>query len=124
MTGAAYAVNMDDLVIYVCTNADDGDDTQQTTNVAITSIIPGKMKILGYEVATYNTSKNSECYAALYDQTAANVPTTYLFHEIEAASAVLYAEKVFIGGKYLSRGLTIIQGANTTVVIYAERYLP
>jgi len=117
----ASAVNMDDLVIIVTENTA---ATPLTTNVSTSTLIPGKHRIIGFDIYRDNTSVNAEKFIAVYDDTDTDIAVAGLVGENEALDGIETAGKILPKPKYISNGLTIRQGGNTISVIYAERYLP
>ena len=115
-----------DIKTYVSINSG---STTTCTNVATTTIIPGRHRIIGYEVAP-NVSGAGTVTVALYDATAVTAATlgTYdtagdLFAESASANTAS-AERSFPYPKKLDTGLSIFQGAGTVVTIFYERYSP
>lgn len=83
-----------------------------TTSIAVTTIIPGKVKILGYEAAAFGAS------AAMVDiQDSIADTVAYTIAEVEAYTT-LPASKWFPMGLDISRGITIFQGGYSSVTIY------
>jgi hypothetical protein len=118
---------MGELEVYVSANT--SALSPASTNVGVTTVIPGKHRIIGYDVFPYDTTTNAELYCGLYDATSTGGTyghtTTYLFGELEAVSSTdAYASKILPKPKQLSHGLSIRQGTNTVVVVYYERYIP
>ena len=100
----------------------------QTTNVAVTTIEPGKHRLIGVSVMPltnheYNGSAltgNSEAYVSLWDAISTTL-NPLLIGETEAAG-IAAEEKVFVHPRIFSNGVTVRQGAITRVIIEYIKY--
>ena len=97
---------------------------QVTVYVSTTTIIPGVHKILGFNlVPTSNSTQGT--FAALYDATSTTVSTEGLNLSNmlgENESVANYSkDKFFPWPKPLSKGLTIVVGAYTTISVDFSR---
>ena len=113
-----------DVLVYVKTNSA---ATSICTHVSTATIIPGKHRIIGYEVSPIAASAGT-ITVALYDNETVALATTAtysddLFAETVCANTTS-AERSFPYPKRLDTGLSILQGAGTVVTIYYERYSP
>ena len=82
-------------------------------------INPKYHRILGIAIVPANTSKGSEFFATLYDETAA-LTATYIFDEVELGATNDKAPRMYPYPKKLVRGLTVWMGMNVRVIIYYE----
>ena len=103
--------------MYVCTNSAAG--SAGTTNISTSTIMPSYHRILGYRIAPYNTSKGSEFWCSLYDDTG-TTDYTLVFDEAEWGATSDKSPIWYAYPKKLSTGLSVQQGANTVVIIYYE----
>jgi len=95
------------------------------TAVATTTIIPGKHRIIGYEISPYNDSC-VDGTVELYDSaTTAAMSSSTIFYAAEAPTGTNTISSIgrdFAYPKDISNGLAIRQGGYTTVTIFYERY--
>jgi hypothetical protein len=93
------------------------------SHISIATIIPGKHRILGFTVSPI-TSAAGTVAAGLYDATTdAEMSAANLLGERVGANTAAYTE-TFVGPIDLTNGLTVSQGAGSTVTIYYERSRP
>lgn len=89
------------------------------THIAVTTIYPGKDRILGFMVAPV-TSGAGSAGAGLYDAiTDGTLSSANLLGEVMGVNTATH-EKTFPAPISLENGLTVWQGAYTTVTIYYE----
>ncbi len=82
-------------------------------------INPNYHRILGIAIVPANTSKGSEFFATLYDETAA-LTASYIFDEVELGATNDKLPRIYPYPKRLTRGLTVWMGPNIRVIIYYE----
>ena len=117
--GLGYRFSKDqELETYVKTNTT-GVDARAL--VPITTIIPAYHRILGYRIAPYDTSANSQYTLGLCDSaTLAGAVDTTIFDEAEKSLSTSMDAEWYPYPKRLDNGLVIRQGGNTVVTIYYE----
>jgi len=93
--------------------------TASHTHIGVTTIYPGKDRILGFTVSPV-TSGSGTCIGGLYDATTdAQMSSANLLGEKGGVNTTP-VEVVFIRPISLTNGLTVVNGAGTTVTIYYE----
>lgn len=120
---ALYEAPNKQVETYICTNST---GIYAVTNISTSTggsggegINPLYHRILGYGIIPYNTSKNSEFVAVMYDQLTATTES-YIFDEVELGATNDKAPRMLPYPKKLTRGLSVWQGPNTVVVVYYE----
>ena len=97
--------------------------TGAATLVPITTIIPGKSRILGWSVAPTVGSAGS-VQASIHDvAAAASASSSNLFGELACANTTSI-EQMYPYPKDISAGLVILQGAGSVVTIFYENTIP
>jgi len=91
--------------------------TNSTWNSTEPGIIPGKVKILGYDMAIIAPGSSSTGLCALLDAKVWTADSGDVFAEIEATTSVP-AAKIFPVGMNLYYGLIVDQSPYTSVTIY------
>lgn len=93
--------------------------------VALTTIIPGKSRILGFRITPYGAGC-VDPYVELHDSaTTAGMTTSTLFDALEADTAPLRSESSFYPkSKKISNGLCVRLGGYTAVTIFHEKFVP
>ena len=102
-------------------------DGNKITAVSTSTIVPGTHRIIGYEIAYLDTTKNAELTlivadstAAAFKATASGSAATGQFAESESVSGnSLY--RIFPYPVELGTQLLVVQGQNTVVTIYYDR---
>lgn len=93
------------------------------TLVDITTIVPGKSRILGWSVAPTVGSAGS-VQASIHDvAAAASASSTNLFGELACANTTSM-EQIYPYPKDISAGLVILQGAGSVVTVFYENTIP
>jgi hypothetical protein len=114
----AIADNQPELLVYVIPN--NSTTAALETNVGVTTIIPGKHKILGYTLSPF-VSGSGTVWCTLYDKaTVATAASTDIFGEDAVANTTSVA-RIFPYPKKLSTQLTVAQGPYSVVTIYYVR---
>ena len=91
---------------------------KKTTVIPITSIRPLVDKITGYAVTPNFNGGGSETYIGIYDDTTVAC-VGEKFGEMETPNATaLIAGENFMRPKKITNGVVVIQGANTTAIVY------
>lgn len=119
MVGVAFADGdtiMKKVYSYGVTNTS---GVAQTTSIPVTSIRPLVDKVIGYSLIPYNGTVTSEGYLGIFDGTDMSA-TAECFAENEISGTLGWNE-LWNYGKYISTGVTVVQGANTIVQIYFIR---
>ena len=93
------------------------------TYVSVTTIIPGKHRLLGFTVCPI-TSGAGTAIAGVYDAAAAgSISSTNLFGEKGGANTASYTE-TFPGPMDITNGIAVYAGSGTSVTLYYERSRP
>ena len=91
------------------------------TLIAVTTIVPAYNRILGFRIAPYDVSKNSEFTIGLCDSaTVAGAQDTTIFDEAEKSLSTSMDAEWYCYPKRLTNGLVVRQGANTVLTIFYE----
>lgn len=90
-----------------------------TTLATITTVVPGKSRILGYELSP-SISGSGTMTMALYDVAAVgSVSSSTVFAEAACANTAS-VNRTFPAPISLANGLVIMQGDGTNVIVYYE----
>ena len=117
MSGTAFALYDSpnrQMETYVVTNST---GTSATTAVSTSTISPIHHRIIGYSIAPYDASKNTEWTVALVDYSSYQVDT-YIFDEAEWGATDCKDPRIYPYPKKISTQLRVRQGDNSVVTIY------
>lgn len=95
-------------------------DTVLQSLIPITTIYPGRDKILGYTVMSAGDGTNTESYIGIYDSAISNLNDLEVIDEAES-SDVTSINVWFPHSREISNGIVVRQGANTIARIIFER---
>lgn len=88
--------------------------------VPVTTIYPGRDKIMGYSIMQTEDTINTENYLGIYDSAVTNLTGLEVIDEAETSGA--YSANVwFPYGREISKGITVRQGANIIVTLHIVR---
>lgn len=119
LIGRAERAEAGHLLTAVVTNST---ATRTDNLIALTTIIPGKHRVLGFKVTPYGAGC-VDPYVELHDYaTAAGISTSTIFDALEADTNPLRSEtQIFPLPKDISLGVVVRLGGYTAVTVYYER---
>lgn len=115
----AFAVEIDGPQFVSIEITNNTNDVLQSL-VPVTTIYPGRDKIMGYSIMQTEYTANTENYLGIYDSAVTNLTDLEVIDEAETSGA--YSANVwFPYEREISKGITVRQGANTIVTIHFVR---
>ena len=120
VTASAGGVGLGTLRTYTTINTS---ATYEITNIPITTIIPGRCRLVGYSANIISLA--SEGVFSIRDAastTTGSLTDSYIIAENEASSTTP-VNQMWPAGLDIQRGITIHQGAKTSVTVYYIEYV-
>lgn len=110
--------NNQNVETYVISNS--SGTAKLETAISTATISPANHRILGYSISPYDTTKGSEFWIGLYDDATNAKTSTDIIDESEWGQSTDKSPRWYPYPRELTDGLVVLQGMNTTVVIYYE----